>query len=62
MGSLNRDEWLKMWESIKTIESLALTLPSTQTAFKNRHHYSREILKEVRNIKRQIQEVIGQME
>jgi len=54
--SLTRDEWAKMWESIKTIERL------------NDYQYFRKpdvfnkIQKEVEYIKKQIQSVVGQME
>jgi len=54
MASLTRDDWAKMWESIKTIELQANKLKSPPTRQK--------ILWEVQFIKNQIQEVIGQME
>lgn len=52
--SLTRDEWCKMWESIKTIESiLVLALP----LYRRQH-----LQQEIDAIKKQIQSVIGQME
>jgi hypothetical protein len=60
--SLTRDEWAKMWESIKTIEQLAKDLRSTSIQFRNRNHYSESILDEISEIKEKIQSVIGQME
>ncbi|HYV52409.1 MAG TPA: hypothetical protein VE971_03860 [Candidatus Eisenbacteria bacterium] len=52
--SLTRDEWLKMWESVKTIENLANTLKSPPRR--------QQILWQIKKIKDQIQAVIGQME
>ena len=52
--SLTREEWCKMWESIKRIEINARLLKSPPT--------KQNILYEVQNIKKQIQSVIGQME
>lgn len=52
--SLTRDEWCKMWESIKSIEN-ELYLPM----WKER---KKDIQKEIEFIKKQIQSVIGQME
>lgn len=51
---MNRDEWCKMWESIKTIE-YELNLPM----WKKRRETIKE---ELSKIKEQIQSVIGQME
>jgi hypothetical protein len=52
--SLTRDEWCKMWESIKTIEIATKMLKSPPT---------RQIIRyEVEKIKKQIQSVVGQME
>lgn len=55
--SLTRDEWCKMWESVKTIEHL----------FMNDSHLSKakieiRVQRELDKIKQQIQSVIGQME
>ena len=56
--SLTRDEWLKMWESIKTLENLQKNVTgrnckcNTCVSFK----------KEIKFIKDKIQQVIGQME
>lgn len=54
--SLTRDEWCKMWESIKKIERLADYL-----YFHNKLR-SDEIKRECKHIKEQIQSVVGQME
>jgi NRPS condensation-like uncharacterized protein len=52
--SLSRDEWAKMWESIKYIEQQCqmIRLPRTKAT----------VLKEVQFIKEKIQSVVGQME
>lgn len=57
--SLTREEWCKMWESIKTIENLVLEggYPRKITNSKGEI-----ILYECEMIKNQIQRVIGQME
>lgn len=55
--SLTRDEWCKMWETAKTIESIAKSLKSK--AHQNRIN---QILFEVNKIKKDIQSVVGQME
>jgi hypothetical protein len=60
--SLTRDEWAKMWESIKQIEYTTRDLMSTEIPFRNRRHYGNAILERTREIKKQIQQVIGQME
>lgn len=52
--SLTREEWIKMWDSIKAIEFNANKLKSPPTRQK--------ILWEVVQIKKQIESVIGQME
>lgn len=52
--SLTRAEWEEMWESIKSIESDAKILSSRAI--------KKSILIEVEFIKKQIQQVIGQME
>jgi hypothetical protein len=54
--SLTRDEWCKMWESIKRIEYIASRLGVVHKL------KAMEIQKEVRHIKEQIQSVVGQME
>lgn len=57
--SLTRDEWCKMWESVKKIERLAVISPKQQPKGVHRMNI---IYKEVAFIKKQIQSVIGQME
>lgn len=57
--SLKRDEWLMMWESIKTIEYEARLLRENDVFNLERQ---KVILKRVRWIKSKIQSVIGQME
>lgn len=52
--SLTREEWCKMWESVKRIEFNAGRLKSPPT--------KQIIIWEVQKIKKQIQSVIGQME
>lgn len=52
--SLTRDEWCRMWESIKSIEADAQIL--------NSKIIKGSILTEVLFIKKKIQQVIGQME
>lgn len=54
--SLTRDDWAKMWESIKTIERL-----NEYQRFRRTDVFIR-IEKEVNYIKKQIQTVVGQME
>lgn len=52
--SLTRDEWCRMWESIKYIE-YEIHLPM--------HKERRKLITdEVKKIKKQIQSVVGQME
>lgn len=60
--SLTRDEWQKMWDSLRKIEFASKDLISTKIEFQNRRHYSNLILKEIRAIKEQVQSVVGQME
>lgn len=52
--SLTREQWIEMWDSAKKIEVNANKLKSPPT--------KQVILYEVKKIKEQIQEVIGQME
>ncbi len=52
---MTKDEWAKMWESIKKIEHIA----SQHTLEFSRMN---RIIKEVKFIKTQIQSEIGQME
>lgn len=59
--SLTRAEWVKMWESVKTIEHRAESIRHITLSDKNRNSCSL-ILTEVGNLKKQIQSVIGQME
>lgn len=52
--SLTREQWVEMWKSIKKIEAQSYGLISEAK--------KKIILAEVKKIKKQIQEVIGQME
>lgn len=52
--SLTRDEWVKMWKSIKIIEKIN----TEYNRFGTRVDIERQVIK----IKKQIQSVIGQME
>ena len=54
--SLNRDEWAKMWESIKTIERL-----NDYQYFRNEIVFNK-VKKEVNLLKKLVQQVVGQME
>lgn len=58
--SLTRDEWARMWESIKMIEQLLDGL-HTETR-KNTIRDKDRIRKEIQFIKNRIQSVVGQME
>ena len=55
--SLTRDEWCKMWESVKTIEGVVYNAGNLPRA-----KIDIIMLREVEKIKQQIQSVIGQME
>lgn len=59
--SLTRAEWVKMWESIKTIERRTESIRYITVSEKN-HKSCSLILTEVGSVKKQIQSVIGQME
>lgn len=52
--SLTREEWEKMWNSAKSIEHAVGFLKSPPV--------KQTILYEIRKIKEQIQQVVGQME
>lgn len=54
---LTRDEWLKMWASIRHIENTAKLIPPLRV-----NGPRTEILTEVKKIKQQIESVIGQLE
>lgn len=51
---MTRDEWCKLWESIRTIEYLVGRI--------NRYAIREAVRREVDFIKKKIQEEIGQME
>jgi hypothetical protein len=63
--SLTRAQWEEMWKSVKAIENYALQIES-KTVWDSRGQVIRSkcdlILNEVREMKEQIQSVIGQME
>jgi hypothetical protein len=54
--SLTRDEWLRMWESVKTLEQLLTEKYSITEAKRQIMLYEIDYMKEM------IQKVIGQME
>lgn len=56
--SLTRNEWVEMWESVKTIEDRIRLIPRIRSMDCPRT----EIEIQVNKIKKQIQSVIGQME
>lgn len=58
--SLTRDEWLKMWNSIKCIESL--TIESERDNFQAIQSEWKLMEDCIRDIKKKVQSVIGQME
>lgn len=55
--SLTRDEWLEMWEAVKDIE-----LAYNENAIPPHSGHRRSVKKAIVEIKKKIQQVIGQME
>jgi len=56
--SLTRDEWLKMWEAVKTIESATFGNNNARMSWNN----WKLLEDKIQEIKQSIQKVVGQME
>jgi hypothetical protein len=54
--SLNREQWIKMWDNIKEMEAI-ITFASELTLIKRRR-----LLNKIELMKKDVESVIGQME